>query len=44
MVEFEAITRKRGNSIWVTIPKNIVKSENIKLGEKIDILVIKQEK
>ena len=40
MIEFEAITRKRGNSLWVTIPKRIVRSEDIKLGQKINLLAI----
>ncbi len=44
MIEFEAITRKRGNSLWVTIPKNVIKSENIKVGKKINILVLPASK
>ena len=39
MVMIEVKVRKWGNSFGVTIPKEIVKKENFKDGQKVDILI-----
>ena len=39
MIECEAITRKWGNSIGITLPKN----EDFKENEKVQVLIIKQK-
>ena len=35
MIECETITRKWGNSIGITLPKEIVETEHLKEDEKI---------
>lgn len=42
MIECETITRKWGNSIGITLPREIVEKEHLKEDEKITILVLKQ--
>ncbi|MGC8831820.1 MAG: AbrB/MazE/SpoVT family DNA-binding domain-containing protein [Thermoproteota archaeon] len=41
MVEIKVKTRKWGNSIGIIIPKEVVKREKIKSGQKISILLLK---
>ena len=41
MEQFEAVTKKWGNSIGITIPSEVIKEEKIKPQEKIMVLVIK---
>lgn len=40
MEQFEAIPKKWGNSVGITIPSEIIKDENIELNRKIEVLVI----
>lgn len=42
MIECETTVRKWGNSLGLTLPKEIVKTANIKEQEKIRILILKQ--
>ncbi len=42
MIECETITRRWGNSIGITLPKEIVEMEHLKEDEKITILILKQ--
>ncbi len=42
MIECETTARKWGNSIGLTLPKEIVKNARIKEQEKIRILILKQ--
>ena len=44
MIECETTTRKWGNSLGITLPKEVVKDAHIKEHEKIRILIIKQNK
>ena len=39
MIECETVTRKWGNSIGITLPKN----EDIKENEKVHVLILKQK-
>lgn len=41
-MECETITRKWGNSLGITLPKEVVEEENIKENEKITILILKK--
>lgn len=41
-MECETITRKWGNSLGVTLPKELIEGENIQEHEKIKLLVIKE--
>ncbi len=41
-MECETITRKWGNSLGITLPKEIVEEQNLKENEKIIVLVIKK--
>lgn len=40
MEQFEAIPKKWGNSLGITIPSEIIRGENIKPEKKISILII----
>jgi len=40
MEQFEAIPKKWGNSLGITIPSEIIREENIKPKKKINVLVI----
>ena len=40
MEQFEAIPKKWGNSVGITIPSDVIKDENIGLNRKIEVLVI----
>ncbi|MBS3149722.1 hypothetical protein J4455_03460 [Candidatus Woesearchaeota archaeon] len=40
MEQFEAIPKKWGNSLGITIPADVVESEKIQLEKKITVLVI----
>lgn len=42
MIECETITRKWGNSLGVTLPKEFVEEQHIKENEKVRILILKQ--
>ena len=44
MEEFEAIPKKWGNSLGITIPAEIIKEEKIKPNEKIKVLIFKNSK
>lgn len=44
MEQFEAIPKKWGNSIGITIPADVVENEKIKPEKKITILVIGNQK
>ena len=41
MIECETITRKWGNSIGITLPKEFLENEGIKEDQKIKVLIIK---
>lgn len=41
MIECETITRKWGNSLGITLPKEIVESQHLKEHEKIRVLILK---
>ncbi len=40
MEQFEAIPKRWGNSIGITIPSNVVEDENIQPKKKITVLVM----
>ena len=40
MEQFEAVPKKWGNSLGITIPSEIIKEENIKPKKKITVLVM----
>lgn len=42
MIECETITRKWGNSLGITLPKEVVESQHLKEHEKIKVLVLKE--
>ena len=42
MIEVETITRKWGNSLGITLPKDEVLREHLKVNEKVRVLVIKR--
>jgi antitoxin component of MazEF toxin-antitoxin module len=42
MISFETTARKWGNSLGLTMPKEIVQNAKIRENEKLRILVIKQ--
>ncbi len=42
MIECETVTRKWGNSIGVTLPKEVVESAHLGNHQKIKILILKQ--
>lgn len=42
MIEVEAVTRKWGNSLGITLPKDVIEKERIKNNERIKILILKQ--
>src|SRR3989338_1959039 len=41
MEQFEATTKKWGNSLGITIPSEIIKEEKIKPNEKVNVLIFK---
>ena len=41
MEQFEAVTKKWGNSLGITIPSEIIKEGSIKPRDKITVLVFK---
>ncbi len=43
-MEYETITRKWGNSLGITLPRDIVEKENIKENEKLSILILKKSR
>ena len=43
MIECETITKKWGNSMGVTLPKEVVKRAHLKEHERIRILILKQD-
>tara|TARA_Y100000034_G_C6749587_1_gene333095 strand:+ start:186 stop:410 length:225 start_codon:yes stop_codon:yes gene_type:complete len=43
-MEFETVARKWGNSLGLTLPKNVIEEVNIQEHEKIKLLVIKENK
>ena len=44
MEQFEATTKKWGNSLGITIPAEIIKEEKIKPNEKVNVLIFKDSK
>lgn len=44
MEQFEATTKKWGNSLGITIPADIIKEEKIKPNEKVNVLIFKDSK
>ncbi|MBI2654030.1 AbrB/MazE/SpoVT family DNA-binding domain-containing protein [Candidatus Woesearchaeota archaeon] len=44
MEQFEAVLKKWGNSLGITIPSEVIKEEKIKPNEKINVLVFKDSK
>ncbi len=44
MIEFEAIVREWGGSLGATFPKDKLKKEKIKAGDKIKLLIIRERK
>ncbi len=40
MQQFEAVAKKWGNSIGITIPNEVVKQEHLKPQKKVTILVV----
>ena len=44
MKEFEAKPKKWGNSLGITIPKDIVEKEGIKEGKNVKVFVIVEKK
>lgn len=42
MVECETVMRKWGNSLGITLPKEIVESQHLKEHQKIKILVLQE--
>ena len=44
MEQFEAVPKKWGNSLGITIPAEIIKEEKIKPHEKINVLLFKDSK
>lgn len=42
MMECETITRRWGNSLGITLPKDIIEKENIQENEKIKVLILKK--
>lgn len=44
MREFKAIPKKWGNSIGITIPKEVAKEEKIKPNKEITLLVLSSQK
>lgn len=43
MIECESIARKWGNSIGLTVPKEIVKRINLKENEKIKFIIVEHQ-
>ena len=43
MIEVESTIRKWGRSFGVVIPKDKIKSEDIKVDEKVKIIIMKKE-
>ena len=44
MEQFEAVTKKWGNSLGITIPSEVIKEEKIKPKDKINVLVFKDSR
>ena len=44
MKEFEAKPKKWGNSLGITIPKEIAEEEGIKAGKKVRVFVVAERK
>ena len=42
MIECEATTRKWGNSLGITLPKELVEAQHLHENEKIKVLIMKQ--
>ncbi|HLC70872.1 MAG TPA: AbrB/MazE/SpoVT family DNA-binding domain-containing protein [Candidatus Nanoarchaeia archaeon] len=42
MIELETVTRKWGNSLGITLPKDEVERQHIEENEKVLVLVIKK--
>lgn len=44
MLEFEAILKKWGNSIGITVPKDIIKNVHLKKNQKLRFFVVKENR
>lgn len=44
MIECETTTRKWGNSLGITLPKEVVEQEHIQENEKIKVLILKDSR
>ena len=44
MEQFDAVPKKWGNSLGITIPSDVIREEKIKPNEKIKVLVFKDSK
>lgn len=44
MKKIEGVARRWGSSLGVIIPKEVVEKEHIKEGQKIDFLILKDNK
>lgn len=44
MTECETVARRWGNSLGVTLPKEVVEKENIKENEKVTLIVVNKSK
>ena len=44
MEQFDAVPKKWGNSLGITIPSDVIREEKIKRNEKIKVLVFKDSK
>ncbi len=42
MIELETVTRKWGNSLGITLPKEVVEQEHISENEHLRVLILKQ--
>ena len=41
MEQFEAVLKKRGNNLWITIPKKVIKKEKINLKKESNVFICK---
>jgi len=44
MAVFEAIPKQWGNSLGITLPKEIINNEFIKKNEPVKVLIVKEQK
>ena len=44
MIQCETTTRKWGNSLGITLPKDLVEKNKIKANQKVEVLILKRNK